>query len=266
MKLAIKGSTVYAYTGGKPFDASLPCVVFIHGAANDHSVWTLLARWFAHHGHGVLALDLPGHQRSDGPALRSVEAMADAVLALLDTAAVPRAALVGHSMGSLVALQLAARAPTRVSHLAMLGTAVPMAVPQALLDLARTDLAAAIHRVATFTCASWPSRLPSANPGLWLRGGAVSLMHQVVHAQGDSQLFHTDFSACHAYSQGLQAAQQVTCPSLLVLGERDQMTQPRQAHTVAQTLRAQVQHLPCGHALMQECPDELLRVLRTFLT
>jgi pimeloyl-ACP methyl ester carboxylesterase len=66
----------YAYTGGKAFDPTLPCVVFIHGALNDHSVWTLLARWCAHHGYSVLALDLPGHGRSAGLPPPSVEAAA----------------------------------------------------------------------------------------------------------------------------------------------------------------------------------------------
>ena len=114
MKLTVNGREAYAYTGGKPFDPALPCVVFIHGALNDHSVWTLLARWFAHHGFGVLAVDLPGHMRSAGPALASVEAMADWTLALLDAAGVKQAALAGHSMGSLIALEAAgARARAR---------------------------------------------------------------------------------------------------------------------------------------------------------
>jgi pimeloyl-ACP methyl ester carboxylesterase len=72
VKLEVQGREAYAYTGGKPFDAALPTLVLIHGAVNDHSVWTLLARWFAHHGWGVLAPDLPGHMRSAGPALASV--------------------------------------------------------------------------------------------------------------------------------------------------------------------------------------------------
>src|SRR5207244_5808964 len=117
MKLVVQGHEAYAYTGGKPFDPALPCVVFIHGALNDHSVWTLLARWFAHHGHAVLAPDLPGHGRSEGPPLASVEALADWLLALLDAAGVGSAALVGHSMGSLIALEAAARAPARATRL-----------------------------------------------------------------------------------------------------------------------------------------------------
>ena len=66
MKFEVQGRTAYAYTGGKPWADAERCVVFIHGALNDHSVWTLLARWFANHGHAVIAVDLPGHGRSAG--------------------------------------------------------------------------------------------------------------------------------------------------------------------------------------------------------
>ena len=65
MKIEVSGRMAYAYTGGKPFDPTLPCVVFVHGAMHDHSVWTLLSRWAAHHGRCVLAVDLPGHGRSE---------------------------------------------------------------------------------------------------------------------------------------------------------------------------------------------------------
>ena len=109
MELIVDGRRAYAYTGGKPFDPTLPCVAFIHGALHDHSVWTLLARWAAHHGHAVLALDQPGHGRSVGPALPDVETLADWTLAVLDAADAQQAALVGHSMGSLIALEAAAR-------------------------------------------------------------------------------------------------------------------------------------------------------------
>ncbi len=112
-------------------------MVFIHGALHDHSGWTLLARWCAHHGFGVLALNQPGHGRSAGPPLPSVEALADWTLALLDAAGVQQATLVGHSMGSLIALEAAARAPERITRLVLLGTAYPMKVSDALLNTAR---------------------------------------------------------------------------------------------------------------------------------
>jgi pimeloyl-ACP methyl ester carboxylesterase len=255
----------YVYTGGKPFDPALPCVVFIHGAVNDHSVWTLLARWFAHHGFAVLAPDLPGHMRSAGPALARVEDMADWVLALMSAAGVQRAALVGHSLGSLVALEAAARAPERATQLAMLGTCVPMPVPQALLDLARSDVLAAIDRVVTFSFSTLAAKPSYPGPGVWLRGAARALMRQVLRAQGNALLFHNDFSACNDYRAGLEAAARVRCPASLVLAQQDQMTSPKAAQALAELLRAKVHPVPCGHFLMQECPDPVLAALRSAL-
>lgn len=262
MKLTVQGREAYCYTGGKAFDARQPCLVFVHGAMNDHGNFTLLARWFAHHGWSVLAPDLPGHMRSAGPALPSIEALADWLLALLDAAGVERAALAGHSMGSLAALEAAARAPERVTHLVMLGTAVPMPVPAALLDLGKTDVMAAIDRVVMFSFSTLAAKPSYPGPGVWLRGAARALMRQV-HAHGqDPLLFHTDFAACNAYRQGLDAAARVRCPAHLVLGEADQMTQPKGARAVAEALKARVHVLPAGHFLMQECPDGVLSALR----
>jgi pimeloyl-ACP methyl ester carboxylesterase len=269
MKLSVHGPegplAAYAYTGGKPFDPTLPCVVFVHGALNDHSVFTLLARWLAHHGHSVLAVDLPGHMRSAGPALPSVEAMADWLWALLDAADVQQAALAGHSMGSLVALEAAARQPERATRLVMLGSCVPMPVPQALLDLSLRDTAAAIERVVGFSFSTLAAKPSYPGPGAWLRGGARALMHQVLAAQGDAQLFHTDFAACNSYAQGLEAAARVRCPATLVLGQADQMTLPRAAQQVATLLQAQVHSVPAGHQLMAEAPDAVLAAVRAAL-
>jgi hypothetical protein len=77
MKLAVRGQPVYAYTGTRAFDPAKPTVAFVHGAAHDHSVWLLQSRYFANHRRNALAFDLPGHGRSGGAALASVEAIAD---------------------------------------------------------------------------------------------------------------------------------------------------------------------------------------------
>ena len=265
MIFTFQGKAAYAYTGGRPFDPTLPCVVLVHGALNDHSVFTLLARWFAHHGHGVLAVDLPGHMRSAGPALARIEAMADWLLELMTAADVQQAALAGHSMGSLVVLEAAARAPERATRLVMLGSCVPMPVPQALLDLSLADTATAINRVVGLSISTLAAKPSYPGPGVWLHGGHRALMHQVLAAQGDARLFHTDFSACNHYAGGLEAASRVRCPAALVLGQADQMTHPRGAKDVAQRLNAQVHTVPAGHALMSEAPDAVLAALRAAL-
>ncbi|HEY9066852.1 MAG TPA: alpha/beta fold hydrolase, partial [Burkholderiaceae bacterium] len=222
MDLAVSGHTTYAYTGGKAFDTSRPCIVFIHGALNDHSVWTLYARWFAHHGRAVLALDLPGHGRSDGPPLANVEALADWVLAVLDAVAVQRAALVGHSMGSLIALEAAGRAPDRIERLVMLGTAYPMKVSDALLQTAQQEPLKAIDMVNTYSHAGMAAKPSYPGPGTWLHGASRALMRHVQAGQPALNLFHHDFGVCDRYAGGLDAAARVRCPATLVVGARDQ--------------------------------------------
>lgn len=262
----MKIGATYAYTGGKAFDAALPCVVFVHGALHDHSVWTLPARWFAHHGHAVLALDQPGHGANGGAPLASVEALADWVLATLDAAGVKRAALVGHSMGSLIALEAAARAPERVTRLALLGAAYPMKVSQALLDTAREAPLEAIDRVNALSHSTLAAKPSYPGPGTWLHGANRTLMRRVqARFAPHGNLFLHDFTLCDRYAHGLEAAAAVRCPVTLLLGARDQMTAPAGAAALAQALRARTVNLPCGHSLMQEAPDAVLNALRAAL-
>lgn len=266
MKLTVQGREAYAYTGGKPFDPALPTVVFIHGALNDHGVWTLLARWCAHHGYGVLAVDLPGHMRSAGPALTRVEDMADWVLALLDAAGVSQAVPVGHSMGSLVALEAAGRSPERCRALVMVGTAYPMKVSPALLEMSQRDPLAAIDLVTQLSFSTLAPKPGYPGPGVWLRGGGRALSRLVLGHQGDAALFHTDFAACNAYAGAEAAAARVQAPATLILGSRDVMTPAKATAGLAQALNAQVYTVDAGHALMAEAPDAVLNALRSALS
>jgi len=268
MIVDVNGKPAYVYTGGKAFDAALPTAVFIHGAEHDHSVWALQTRYFAHHGFGVLAVDLPGHHRSAGPALTSIGAMADWLAALLDAVGVTRAFVAGHSMGSLIALDFAARYPSRATHLALLATAVPMAVSDTLLDAAREREPDAIDMVNQWSHSTLAAKPSCPAPGFWLHGMNQRLMERV-SATGEPQLFHTDFSACNAYTDGLTRAAQVSCPTRLIVGKRDMMTPPRAAKALADALRAanvpvDTITLDAGHALMSEQPDATLDALYAF--
>ena len=262
MKITVDGHETFCYTGGKPFDSARPTVVFIHGVLNDHSVWTLQTRYFAHHGWNVLAPDLPGHSRSAGDPPQSVEAAAKFVLALIDAAGVKQAALVGHSFGSLAALEAAATAPERVTHLALVGTAFPMKVSPALLDSSLNQPQKAIAMVTTFSH-SMLAPPPSAGPGSWLQGGARALMKRVLASNSKVNLFHRGFKACDDYRGGAQAMEKIRCPVLFVLGRSDAMTLPKMAQPLIDNAPkgSKVVTLQAGHALMTEAPDGVLFAL-----
>lgn len=264
MRLEINGAGAYAYTGGKAFDPALPSIVLIHGAQNDHSVWALQSRYLAHHGYAVLAVDLPGHGRSSGPALASVEAMADWILAFLAAAGVKHALLAGHSMGSLIALEASRRAPGTVAGLALLGTTYPMKVADALLETARTDEASAIDMVNIWSHSSIAHKPSCPGPGFSVMGGARRLM-QRMSARNPERLFYTDFAACNGYANGEAAAVAVRCPTLFVFGKKDVMTPPRSTKLLTGAIKhGKIVDVDAGHQMMAEAPDAVLDALAGF--
>jgi pimeloyl-ACP methyl ester carboxylesterase len=266
MNLIVQGHSTYCYTGGKAFDSAKPTAIFIHGVLNDHSVWILQTRYLANHGWNVLAVDLPGHCRSAGDPPDTVEAAAEFVMALMAAAGLEKAALVGHSFGSLVALEAAARAPAQVSHLVLVGTAFPMKVSPALLDASLNEPMKALEMVNIFsrsTLAPPPSALGS---GTWVYGASMALGRRVLASNTRVNLFHAGFKACDSYTRGEEAMATVTCPVLFALGSVDQMTPPKAAQGLIRMARnAKVVLLPGGHHQMNETPEPLLTALTGFL-
>jgi len=270
MNLLVSGHATYCYSGGKPFDAARPTVVFIHGVLNDHSVWILQSRYLAHHGFNVLAVDLPGHCRSEGEAPSSVEEAAGFIAALLDAAGVQRAALVGHSWGSLIALEAAAHLRERVSHLVLVGTAFPMKVSQALLDASRNDPEAALKMINVFSRSTLAAPPSALGPGTWVYGSSMALGRRVLRSNPKVNVFHRGFLACDRYGNGDAAIAQITCPVLFVLGAQDQMTPPKAAQGLITRAReagrtVQVVQPAVGHHQMTEAPDATLSALHDFL-
>lgn len=262
MDFTVANKKVYAYTGGRAFDATLPTVVFIHGGEHDHCVWVLQSRYLAHHGFSVLALDLPGHGRTAGPALESVPLLADWIVAVLKAAGVSRATLVGHSMGSLVALECASRYHDHVEKIVLIGTAFPMRVSPELLDATKNNEPVAHEMVNVWSHAHYAHYPSNPGPGFWVVGENLRLMQR--QAPG---VMHVDFAACNSYDRGIEAAKNVQCPALVISGKRDLMTPPRAATEMVKSLKQcrTVEVTGGGHALMAEKPDDVLDHLRSFL-
>ncbi len=262
MELQVDGRGVFAATGGRPFDPALPCLVFVHGAGMDHTVWALQTRFFAHRGRGVLALDLPGHGRSEGAPLASIEAMADWFLKQMAELGLAKASQEGHSMGALIALDCAARHPDRVRALALLGVAPRMPVHPDLLAAAEADDPLAFELMT-----SW-GHGPSGHfggariPGTWMMGGGERLLERVRPG-----VLHADLAACNAYQGAMEAAAQIASPLLVIMGTHDKMTPARAGAKLAAAIpEAQQVIIPaCGHMMLAEKPDETLDALKTIL-
>jgi pimeloyl-ACP methyl ester carboxylesterase len=255
MKVTVDAQPVFIATGHKEFDPELPSVVFIHGTGQDHTIWVLPTRYFARHQRNVLAIDLPGHGRSGGKPLASIEAMADWIVKVLDATGINSAAMVGHSMGSLVAISLAAKYADRVRAIALIGTTVPMPVSEALLNSAKANSPDAIDMLTLWGHGSSAHLGGSATPGMWMLGGGKRLMERA--APG---VIYTDLNACNQYKQGLEDAGSITCQALLILGQSDLMTPPRKARALTEALTDSrtVVLEKSGHAMLSERPEQVL--------
>lgn len=262
MNFAVDGRQAFAYTAAHALEPAKPTVVFVHGAGYDHSVFGLQSRYFGYHGRNVLALDLPAHGRSQGPPLATIADMAGWVLRLLDAAQLEKASVVGHSMGSLVALECAARQPQRIERVALVGMTYPMQVTDALLGAAQENRREACDMLTVWGHSSQVAVGANPNPGTWMYGESLSRLARL--APG---VLHSDLKACHEYAGGEAAAKALKCPVLFVLGRRDQMTPAKGGLAFAQTVaNARIMQVDAsGHSLMTEAPDALLDALLDFL-
>jgi pimeloyl-ACP methyl ester carboxylesterase len=262
MLLEVHGHAVFAASGGRSPVPARPAVLFVHGAGQDHSIWALAIRHFARRGRNVLAVDLPGHGRSGGAPLQTVEELADWLIAVLDAAGIGQAAIAGHSLGSLVAIAAAGRHPARVRAIALVGTALPMTVSERLLEAARHNRHEAIEMLTKWGFSEVIQADGTPAPANPLREAGQRLLEQARPG-----VIHTDLRACNDYAAGLEHAAAVRCPALLLLGEHDRLTPPRAARQLAATLpdAATVILAGTGHAMLTEQPEPVLEHLTRVL-
>jgi pimeloyl-ACP methyl ester carboxylesterase len=263
VELKVDGRKVYAATGGRAFDPAKPAVLFVHGAGIDHTVWQLPARWFAWHGHSVLAVDLPAHGRSEGPVAGSVAELGQWLGRVIDAAGIERAALVGHSMGGAIALETAAALPQRVSGIALLGSAAVMPVNADLLNAAREAPERAYRMMTAWSHGVAAKMGGHPVPGLWMTGGSLALF-----ARNAPGVLHAGLAACAAWTSGPDAAARVRCPALVILAANDIMTPPKNGAELARLIAgSRTVTLPdCGHMLVAEQPDATLDALVAFFS
>ena len=258
MYFLVNGHQTFCSNGNGSLDPAQPNVVFIHGAGMDHSIWVLPSRYFARHAYNVYALDLPGHGRSDGPPLQSIDSMADWLADALDALGLACSAIVGHSMGSLIAINFAARYQEKTRVLALLGTATPMPVTSQLLEAAKQNQHDAIDMANTWSHSNFGQMGGNENPGLCMMMSGQRLLETA--AKG---VYFADLNACNEFGEGKTLAAQIDCQTLVLIGENDKMTAPAGAFDVASRITDSriVNISPCGHSMLSEQPNAVLDAL-----
>lgn len=255
-------NTVFAYTGGAMAAPGAPATVFVHGAGMDHTVWRHLARYLAHHGRRILAPDLPGHGRSSGPPLTSVEAAADWLADFTAAAGAERFSLVGHSLGGLVALHLAASHPDRIDRLVLIATAMHMPVHPQLLESARAGESRAVELIVGWSFGPRGRRGGRSDPGT----SAAVVVRRVLQ-RGLAASLGPDLAASDQYQTGASSAALITVPTMVLVGSEDRMVLAKAAAQLAGAIAgAELAVIEgAGHMMTIEDPEAVQDVVVGFL-
>jgi 3-oxoadipate enol-lactonase len=221
-------------------------LVFLHGAGCTGAIFAAQTGAFP----DATALTLPGHTTPGEPA--SIEALADAVADDLRARDLDRVVLCGHSMGGAIALELALRKEPRVRAVVMLASGARLRVAPAILAQLESDFDGASRDIPRhFFAEPTPERLDAATA--------------MMRAVGQAQTLR-DFRACDAFNR-IDRLEEVDLPFLALTGERDALTPPKFAATLADRVPgAAARIVPgAGHLAMAERPGDVNDALYAFV-
>jgi pimeloyl-ACP methyl ester carboxylesterase len=248
-----------------------PPLVLVHGLGGTIENWRALAPPLATR-HRVLVPDLPGHGRSSLlPEARSLDALADAVLAVADAEEIHPAVWIGHSLGGGVALRAAALRSDVVRGLVLAAAAgIGSASRAAHVTLAVLGVARPGRLIAPYRHAWARSRLGRrAAFGWWGVADPDALEPELAEAFLVGPAHHTDTRqagrALLASDPRLEL-DRVTCPCLCLWGASDNWVRLQDGMEYARRLRAPLRTIAgCGHLLIGERPDACLAAIEEFL-
>lgn len=262
MYFEVDGKQVFATTGGKAFDNKKPVVIFLHGSGLDHTFWGLHSRFFAFRNYAVLVPDLPGHTHSEGPALTSIEGIADWLNDVAEALDIDNISLVAHSQGCLNALEFVSRYPDRIRTVSFIASGLATPVNPALIENAENNPEKAIAMMVGWGFGSAGHLHQGPIPGYSMVAGGRKVMRRNV-----PNALATDLKACDAYKNGKAAAAKIAVPVQVLIADQDRMA-PRKA-----TMQL-VEHLnnpevniiaKSGHMIPQEAPNLCRQLLKTFI-
>jgi pimeloyl-ACP methyl ester carboxylesterase len=255
----VKGNRLRYFVGGE----GAP-VVLVHGFAGAATNWVEIAPLLAR-SHRVLVPDLPGHGHSDAlPSTPGLAAFADRIAAVAELEGMLPAHVVGHSLGGVVALRLAARLPAGVRCVMLVAPAgISSSTRASELTLTAFGLVRPGRHIGRWieTVAGAP-RLRRTVLGPWAVSDGTALTADATRGLLAGPPLHTDtLSAGRALARDDPRAdlERVGCPCLVVGGARDVQVPVSDFFEYARRLRAPVRLVPdSGHLVIAERPDAVV--------
>jgi len=228
----------------------------MHGSGLTHIVWSLHETFLAGKGYSVLSVDLPGHGNSEGPAVKSIEGIAEWIKKLMGQLKVNEISFIGHSQGCLVGLEFASRFPKLIKSLVLVGGSYELPVNPALIDYADGGDMKSVELMMKWGYEG-VKKFIGGNP-----------VQKIINSPRQVQEgLAVDLRACNDYKSGLEAAAKISCPTLCILGDKDKMVPLEKGKKMAESIKnSQLEVLKeCGHMIIFEKAFEMREIVKNFV-
>ncbi len=248
---------MFVSTGGMEIDTKKPTILLMHGSGLSHIVWSLHEQFYTSQGFNVLAIDLPGHGNSDGPALKSIQEISDWVKNLMKVVNVNKIIIVGHSQGSLVGIDFGSRYPDLIDKLVLVAGSYRMPVNQDLIDLAEAG-----DEKAILLMMKWGYEGSKA----FIGGNPVK---KIINSTREiREILAVDLNACNNYKDGKESLEKINCPTLCIFGDLDKMVPLEVGNKMATMIKNSEKKIinNCGHMIIFEKAFEMRKIVKEFLS
>ena len=248
---------MFVSTGGMEIDTKKPTILLMHGSGLSHIVWSLHEQFYVALGFNVLAIDLPGHGNSEGPALKSIQEISDWVKKLMNEININTITIVGHSQGSLVGIDFGSRYPELINKLVLVSGSYRMPVNQDLIDLAEAG-----DEKAVLLMMKWGYEGSKA----FIGGNPVK---KIINSSREiREILAVDLNACNNYKDGKESLEKINCPTLCIFGDLDKMVPLEVGNKMAAMIKNSEKKVinNCGHMIIFERAFEMRKLVKEFVT
>jgi len=228
----------------------------MHGSGLTHIVWSLHETFLAAKGYSILSVDLPGHGSSEGPAVKSIEGIAEWVKKIMEKLKINEISFIGHSQGCLVGLEFASRFPKLIKSLVLVGGSYELPVNSDLINYADGGDMKSVQLMMKWGYEG-VKKFIGGNP-----------VQKIINSPRQVQEgLAVDLRACNEYKNGLKATENVNCPTLCILGDKDKMVPLEKGKKMAEGIKnSQLEILSeCGHMIIFEKAFEMREIVKNFV-
>ena len=252
-EVVVKGTKIHYLEKKSKASSSAMTVVLIHGSGGNAGMWRKVMEGLAD-GYDSLAVDLPGHGRSQGEGMKSIPEYREFMNDFFEVLGTGKIVLGGHSLGGGIVQDFVLKYPEKLRAILLIGTGARLRVLPEALERLRQMAEGKIE--------------PRFDPWAFAPGATAEVLSEGERewAMTNPRVRYQDMAACDQFDI-MREVEKIRIPALMVCGREDRLTPVKYSEYLKGKISGSKMEIVegAGHAVMLEAPEALSRVILTFL-